>query len=167
MILLDKKELLDVAENFLLVASQVATLFLMMGVGYVLAKTSKLTRDGLAQMTYLLLYVVVPCLMIDTLQIPCSAELMRVMGLCMALTLGLYLLMALGVCLLFRLVVPAAVQLQGQVGGGRKEIQYVRPKGLLPAEAGGMPPEKLIPQLLLLGRGALSQLPRPADQAAV
>ena len=41
MILLDKKELLDVAENFLLVASQVATLFLMMGVGYVLAKTER------------------------------------------------------------------------------------------------------------------------------
>lgn len=38
MVLLNKKELLDVAENFLLVASQVGTLFLMMGVGYVLAK---------------------------------------------------------------------------------------------------------------------------------
>ena len=102
MVVLNKKELLDVAENFLLVASQVGTLFLMMGVGYVLAKTGKLNREGLAQMTYLLLYVVVPCLMIDTLQIPRSAELMRVMGLCMALTLALYLLMALGVCPLFR-----------------------------------------------------------------
>ena len=90
------------AENFLLVASQVGTLFLMMGVGYVLTKMGKFSRETLSQVTFLLLYVVVPCLMIDTLQIPRSARLMQVMGLCMALTLGLYLLMALGVSLLFR-----------------------------------------------------------------
>ena len=89
-------------DNFLLVASQVGTLFLMMGVGYVLTKTGKFSRETLSQVTYLLLYVVVPCLMIDTLQIPRSAELMRVMGLCMLLTLGLYLLMALVVNLFFR-----------------------------------------------------------------
>ena len=102
MVLLEKKELLDVAENFLLVASQVGTLFLMMGVGYVLTKTGRFSRETLSQVTYLLMYVVVPCLMIDTLQIPRSAQMMQIMGLCMALTLGLYLLMALAMCLLFR-----------------------------------------------------------------
>lgn len=102
MILLDKKELVDVSENFLLVASQVGTLFLMMGVGYVLTKIGKFSRETLSQVTYLLLYVVVPCLMIDTLQLPRTAHLMEVMGLCMALTLGLYLLMALLVWPLFR-----------------------------------------------------------------
>lgn len=102
MILFDKKELLGVLDNFLLVASQVGTLFLMMGVGYVLTKIGKFSRETLSQVTYLLLYVVVPCLMMDTLQIPRSTELMRVMGLCMALTLGLYLLMALVVNLFFR-----------------------------------------------------------------
>ena len=102
MILFDKKELLGVLDNFLLVASQVGTLFLMMGVGYVLTKIGKFSRETLSQVTYLLLYVVVPCLMMNTLQIPRSTELMRVMGLCMALTLGLYLLMALVVNLFFR-----------------------------------------------------------------
>ena len=97
-----KKELLGVLDHFLLVASQVGSLFLMMGVGYVLTRRGKLSRETLSQLTYLLLYVVVPCLMVDTLQIPRSAELMRVMGMCMALTLGLYLLMALVVNLFFR-----------------------------------------------------------------
>lgn len=96
------KEMVCVADNFLLVASQVGTLFVMMGVGYVLTKRGRFSRETLSQVTYLLLYVVVPCLMIDTLQIPRTAHLMEVMGLCMALTLGLYLLMALGVSLLFR-----------------------------------------------------------------
>lgn len=100
--LFDKKELLYVSEHFLLVASQVGTLFILMAVGYVLSKIGKISRETLSQMTYLLLHVVVPCLMIDTLQIPRSPHLVQVMGLCMLLTLGLYLLMALIACLLFR-----------------------------------------------------------------
>ncbi|WP_297211742.1 AEC family transporter [uncultured Flavonifractor sp.] len=90
------------AENFLLVASQVGTLFLLMGVGYVLTRCGKFGPETQSHTTFLLLYVVVPCLIIDTLQMPRSAHLIQVMGLCMALTLGLYLLAALGLCLLFR-----------------------------------------------------------------
>lgn len=89
------------ADNFLLVASQVGTLFLMMAVGYTLTKAGKFSRETLSQVTFLLLYVVVPCLMIDTLQMPRSPRLMKVMGLCMALSLGLYLLSALLACLFF------------------------------------------------------------------
>lgn len=96
------KELLDVMDHFLLVASQVGTLFVMMGVGYVLTKIGKFSRETLSQTTFLLLYVVVPCLMIDTLQIPRSGELMRVMGVCMVITLGFYLACALVMCLFFR-----------------------------------------------------------------
>ena len=87
--------------HFLLVVSQVGTLFLMLGVGYVLAKTGKFCGETLSQTTFLLLYIVVPCLMIDTLQIPRSPELTQVMGLCMGLTLAFYLLMALLACLPF------------------------------------------------------------------
>lgn len=89
------------ADNFLLVASQVGTLFLMMAVGYTLTKAGKFSRETLSQVTFLLLYVVVPCLMVDTLQMPRSPRLMKVMGLCMALSLGLYLLSALLACLFF------------------------------------------------------------------
>ncbi|OUO40908.1 transporter [Flavonifractor sp. An306] len=73
----------------------------MMAVGYTLTKAGKFSRETLSQVTFLLLYVVVPCLMIDTLQMPRSPRLMKVMGLCMALSLGLYLLSALLACLFF------------------------------------------------------------------
>ena len=55
-------------ENLFLVASQVGTLFLMMAVGFVLARLGKLTRDNLPRMTFLLLYVVIPCLIVNTMQ---------------------------------------------------------------------------------------------------
>ena len=61
-------------ENLFLVASQVGTLFLMMAVGFVLARLGKLTRDNLPRMTFLLLYVVIPCLIVNTLQTGCSPD---------------------------------------------------------------------------------------------
>lgn len=95
-------------DHFLLVASQVGTLFVMMAVGYTLTRLGKFSRETLSQVTFLLLYVVVPCLTVDTLQIPRTGSLMRVMGVCMALSLGLYLLSALLVNLFFRRQEPDA-----------------------------------------------------------
>ena len=57
------------AEYFVLVASQVGTLFLLMAVGYVLARMGHFGYETQAQATTLLLYVVTPCLIVDTLQI--------------------------------------------------------------------------------------------------
>lgn len=93
---------MEMIEYLLTVASQVGTMFLLMAVGYVLTKIGKFSRETLSQATFLLLYVVVPCLMIDCLQIHRTPQLVRVMALCMGLTLGLYLIMALAVCLFFR-----------------------------------------------------------------
>ncbi|NCB63787.1 MAG: AEC family transporter [Clostridia bacterium] len=50
-------------------ASQVVTLFLLMGVGFVLAKLAKLQTDGVAQMAYITLYIVTPCVIIDSFQV--------------------------------------------------------------------------------------------------
>lgn len=55
--------------NFLVVAGQVVTLFLLMGVGFVLAQLGRLHTDGVAQMSYLVLYVVTPCVIINAFQI--------------------------------------------------------------------------------------------------
>lgn len=54
-------------DNLLLVAGQVFTLFLLMGVGFFFAKRGSITGAGLAQMTHVLLYVVAPCVVIDAL----------------------------------------------------------------------------------------------------
>lgn len=50
--------------GFLVVASQVVTLFLLMGVGFALAKLGRLHTDGVAQMSYLALYIVTPCVIV-------------------------------------------------------------------------------------------------------
>lgn len=52
--------------SFLVVAGQVVTLFLLMGVGFVLAQLGRLHTDGVAQMSYLCLYIVTPALMIKS-----------------------------------------------------------------------------------------------------
>ena len=89
-------------ENLFLVASQVGTLFLMMAVGFVLARLGKLTRDNLPRMTFLLLYVVIPCLIVNTLQTECSPEVLRSMGAAALVTAGLYAVYCLLILPFFR-----------------------------------------------------------------
>jgi predicted permease len=55
-------------ENLLVVCGQVATLFLMMGVGFVLVKVGWLNTQGMSQMSTILLYVVAPCIFIKSFQ---------------------------------------------------------------------------------------------------
>ena len=68
------------AAIFLAVTGQVATLFMLMGVGFALRKKQKLSEGTLSQMTFLLLYVVTPFLIVDAMQIPRSGETVRMMG---------------------------------------------------------------------------------------
>ena len=89
-------------EYFVLVASQVGTLFLLMAVGYVLARLGHFGHETQSQVTTLLLSVVTPCLIVDTLQISPTPELVRVMGQCLGLSLLTYLASALLICFLFR-----------------------------------------------------------------
>ena len=56
-------------------------MFLLMGTGFVLRKTAKLSQSTQSQLSYLLMYVITPCLIVDSLQIDRSAELLRETGL--------------------------------------------------------------------------------------
>ena len=47
---------------------QVLIIFILMAVGFVLAKTDKLTEKGVKQFTDLLLNIVTPCLLINAFQ---------------------------------------------------------------------------------------------------
>lgn len=55
-------------ESLLTVAGQVVTLFLMMAIGFALVQFGLLNNDGLSQMASLLLYVVAPCIIVDSVQ---------------------------------------------------------------------------------------------------
>ena len=88
--------------NILLTASQVGTLFLMMGVGFALAKWNKLTPEGVSQMSLLLLNVATPCIIMDALQVERTGALLQAMRLGAVLMLGIYLLWMVLSPLLFR-----------------------------------------------------------------
>lgn len=67
------------SELILLVAGQVLTLFLLMSVGFILAKGGKLSSGTCSQMSHLLMYMVMPCTTISALQKnPYSPDLGRV-----------------------------------------------------------------------------------------
>lgn len=61
--------------NLLVVASQVVTLFLLMGIGFALAQWGKLHTDGVSQMSFLVLYIVTPCLIISSFETERTPEL--------------------------------------------------------------------------------------------
>lgn len=77
--------------NLLVVAGQVLTLFLMMGVGFFLVRCGRLDAAALSQMSYILLYVVTPCVMVDALgTAQCTQELLRELAVCLAVVSALY-----------------------------------------------------------------------------
>lgn len=65
--------------NFFVVASQVVTLFLLIGVGFVLAKLGALRPDGVSQMSTLALYVVTPCIMIRSFETERTPEMLQIL----------------------------------------------------------------------------------------
>lgn len=80
-------------ERFLVVLGQVMTLFLMMGVGFGLGKAGKITGHGTAEFSTLLLYVVTPCIIIDSFQTDYDPALLRTLGMgvvCQCVCYGLY-----------------------------------------------------------------------------
>lgn len=69
----------NVISDFMTVCGQVITLFLMMGVGYVLARKGWFTEETAAQCTRILIYVVTSCIIITQLQIEASVQVIRSM----------------------------------------------------------------------------------------
>ncbi len=78
-------------ENALVVATQVLSLFLLMGIGFVLTKKKVFTEGGVSQMSYLLLNIVTPCIIVDTLQTDVNPALLQNIGICAAAMVCMYL----------------------------------------------------------------------------
>ena len=66
--------------DFLVGVGQVGTLFLLMGVGFLLTRLGKITAETRGQMSFLLLYIVAPCLVVETLQVELTHELLVLLG---------------------------------------------------------------------------------------
>lgn len=66
--------------NFITVAGQVVTLFLLMGIGFVLVRLKRLSPEGVAQMAYLALYIVTPCVIISSFETENTAGLLGKLG---------------------------------------------------------------------------------------
>jgi predicted permease len=64
-------------ESLLLVAGQVLTLFLLMGIGFLLARIGKLTEKAVSELSFLVLYIVIPSAIIQSFQVERTAELIR------------------------------------------------------------------------------------------
>ena len=94
--------MLDIFNNLLVVAGQVVTLFLLMGVGFVMFKQNRLSPETLGQLSFLLLYIVIPCVIIDSLQVEPDEALLRNMLLMFLLTAGYYVVFCSLLPLLFR-----------------------------------------------------------------
>ena len=89
-------------EYLLMVSSQVGTMFLMMAAGFALAKRGLLTQAAIPQMTNLLLTVVLPCMLVDSMQIERTPALLGSIGYTSLLVAGLYVLYCLLSIPLFR-----------------------------------------------------------------
>ena len=63
-----------VAAYFFTTIGQVATLFIMMAVGYILAKMDKLGEKTLSQISFLIMSVVCPSVIIDIMQMEKTPE---------------------------------------------------------------------------------------------
>ncbi len=69
------------ASNLLIVSSNVLSLFLMMAVGFVLAKIHWLSENTLSQISRILLNVVTPCILISSFQVAFSRDVLKAIGL--------------------------------------------------------------------------------------
>lgn len=79
-------------EDFLVVTGQVGTLFLLMGVGFLLTKLGKISAHTRGQMSFLLLYVIAPCLVVETLQVELTPSLLILLGEALLAFLASYLI---------------------------------------------------------------------------
>lgn len=91
-----------ILDDLMTVAGSVFTLFLMMAVGFVLVKRNMLGQQALSQLSQLLLKVVSPCIVISSLQVDYSTELLKTMALALAVLAAVYVLYGLLVHFLFR-----------------------------------------------------------------
>ena len=92
-------------DSFLTLGEKVAELFVMIAVGYFLSRRRVLTERGLSQITTILLYVVTPCLTVDSLMSVDDSVSMTALLLAGAYGF-LYHFLAMGLSLLFYRCAP-------------------------------------------------------------
>lgn len=75
-----------------IIINQIIVLFLLMGLGYGLAKSKVLEKAICDRLTWLLCYIVMPCLIFNAFQIPFTDELWHNFTLMAGLTVGIHLI---------------------------------------------------------------------------
>lgn len=88
--------------NIILMAQQVGSLFLMMGVGYLMIKFDKLSTEAIPYISNILILAVTPCVIITSFQISKDASLLRELGIGFVAVVGSYVLCAVLARFLFK-----------------------------------------------------------------
>ena len=81
-------------ESFLAVGTQVAILFLLVGIGFALGKLNKMDDRASLGMTNLVIYVVAPSMMIVSFQRPLESQSLRNFGIVIAIAIAVHLFSA-------------------------------------------------------------------------
>lgn len=89
-------------QEFLVVGGNVLTLFLLMSVGFAFGRKGLLSGEALSQMSRILLYVVTPCIMINSFEVDRTPENQSQLVAAVAVMVGLYAILMLLCPLLFR-----------------------------------------------------------------
>ena len=89
-------------EHFLIVFGQVVTLFLLVGVGFFLAKKELLSAETAGQMSFLLLYIVTPCVIVNCFETDWDAAMLGTLGKAVAVAVGSFVVYDLLSGLFFR-----------------------------------------------------------------
>ncbi|MBR0277278.1 MAG: AEC family transporter [Clostridia bacterium] len=84
------------------VALNVIVLFVLMLIGFLLAKKKMLDKTGIKQLTNILLYVVIPCVIINAYQIDFDVLMLKNLGIAIAFAIALHFLGILTVPFLFK-----------------------------------------------------------------
>ena len=80
-------------ENLVEVATQVAVLFVLMGAGAVLRMSGLLGDKAMTGMVNLLLYIVAPCVIIDSFQRPFDSAMLGSLGLALLAAVAVHVVM--------------------------------------------------------------------------
>lgn len=88
--------------RFFVVLGQVITLFLLMGVGFLLGRLNKITERGTVEMSTLVVYFATPCIIISSFQRDWDEAMLRTLALGTVATLGCYVLYIVVIQFLFR-----------------------------------------------------------------
>lgn len=88
-------------QNFLVVGGSVLTLFLLMSVGFIFGRMGLLSGETLSQVSRILLYVVTPCIMINSFEVERTPASQSQLVMALAVMAGLYVLYMVLSVLLF------------------------------------------------------------------